>query len=262
MNTLRVLVVNSDTQEAERLAARLADAQHMALPAAGLDEAVEALFVQKFDAVLLGSPLPSQGISEFTAKLRSLERGQRNATPTAVFSVSSELPNGAEWCTGDKGVERTGIDAYLANSFQPATLVEALSGLSAAIHAAGEAPKSQTSEALLFDVEQFREQVGYDEHLMRELIDLFVAESPCQAVEMRDSLAAGDFERLARVAHTIKGSFAAFHAEQARMHAQQLETAAKAADAGQCRDLLSTLEQDLELLEPRLASLRNGASGR
>jgi|SRR5579875_2781277 len=257
MNTLRILVVNSDAQEAERLAGRLADAQHTALPATGLEEAAEALFVQKFDAVLLSSPLPPDSITDFTAKLRKLEKSQRSATPAPVLSLSSEVPNGADWCAGDRGV-----DGYLVESFQPAVLCEAISGLAAAIARAGETPNKEPSESPAFDVEQFRAQVGNDDDLMIEVIDLFLAESPTQLVDMCEALAGGDFDRLGRVAHTIKGSFASLHAGQAYSHARQLETAAKGCDAAQCRQALSALEYDLQVLEPQLLALRGPARPR
>lgn len=263
MNTLRVLVVDSDPRQAERLADRLADARHTALPSAGLEEAAEALFVQKFDAVLLGSPLPSDGVAAFVAKLRQLEKRQRGATPTPVLSLCSEIPNGAEWCAGQASAvasEAITVDGYLAASFQPAVLCEAITALAAAVARTGESRDEKSSDLPLFEPDQFRAQVSGDEELMREIIDLFLAESPTQIVEMCEALAAGDLDRLGRVAHTIKGSFASLHAGQARSHAQQLETAAKHSDAAECRAALSLLQHDLELLEPLLLALRNSSN--
>jgi len=250
MNTLRILVVNSDSGEAERLAGRLTDARHTALRASGLQEASEALLVQKFDAVLLDAALPSDSVADFTAKLRKLERSQRAATPAPVLSLSSRVPNGADWCTGERGV-----DAYLADSFQPAGLFEAVTSLAAAIARSGDQPVDASSGPI-FEVEQFRAQLSNDDDLMEEIIDLFLSEAPGQIIEMREALAALDFQLLARVAHTIKGSFATFHAGPARSHAQQLETAAKECDATQCGQALAALESDLEGLEPQLLELR------
>jgi HPt (histidine-containing phosphotransfer) domain-containing protein/CheY-like chemotaxis protein len=255
MNTLRILVVNDDPGEAERLAGRLSDAHHTALPAIGLEEAAEALFVQRFDAVLLSPALPSEGIADFTAKLRTLERRQRTALPTPILSLSTKVPNGADWCPAGSDV-----DAYLAETFHPAALFEAVTGLAAGIARASGSSTQAKSQSPAFGVEQFRAQVGHDNDLMAEIIDLFLSEAPCQIVEMRDALAATEFERLARVAHTIKGSFATLHAEPARSHAQQLETAAKASDLTQCRQTLAALEHDLELLEPELLSLRKASN--
>lgn len=254
MNRLRVLVVNSDGPEAERLAGRLASAEHSALPACGLEEASEALFVQKFDAVLLGSELPADAVQEFTAKLRELERGQRSASPAPVLSISAEIPDGRTWCVGDQG-----IDAYLAESFQPPALLEAVTSLAASI-ARGDEPSGKANAPMpVFERERFRDHVAHDADLMKEIINLFLAEAPAQIIEMREAIAARDLERTGRIAHTIKGSLATLHAQQARSRAQQLETAARAGNAAQCRESLSALEYDLELLEPELLSLRDGS---
>ena len=250
MNRLRILVVNNNGSEAERLAGQLAGAQHSALAARGLEEASEALFVQKFDAVLLGPELPAEAVRQFTAKLRELERGQPTAAPAPVLSISAQIPDGRAWCAGEQG-----IDAYLAESFQSSALIEAVTSLAAAI-ACGGAPNLEGSVRLpIFEIERFCDQVGQDADLMREIVDLFLVEAPAQLIEMGQAIADGDFQRTGRIAHTIKGSLATLHAQQARSHAQQLESAAKAEDGAQCRGFLSALEQDLEILEPRLLSL-------
>jgi HPt (histidine-containing phosphotransfer) domain-containing protein/CheY-like chemotaxis protein len=257
MNKLRVLVVNDDGQKAEHLAQRLESADHSALPAAGLEEAREALFVQKFDAVLLCSQLPADGVAEFAAKLRELERGQRRAVPAPVLSISSHIPNGADWCAGEGA-----IDGYLAESFQSAVLSEAVTSLAAAIAQASEQSSSVSSELPVLEIEEFRAQVGQDPDLMREIIDLFLLEGPSQVIELRQAMANGDFERAARLAHTIKGSFATLHAQRARSHAQQLETAARERNTTQCRESLSGLEYDLEVLEPQLLAVREACTRR
>ncbi|MBV9761048.1 MAG: Hpt domain-containing protein [Acidobacteriaceae bacterium] len=254
MKTLRVLVVNSDAAEAERITERLSGARHIALPASGLEEASEALSVQKFDAVLLGPRLPSDSVSEFKAKLRSLESRQRGATPAPVLSLAPQLPNGAEWCEGEPD-----IDGYLLDSFQPATLCQAVTSLAQSILRASKSSPDAPSEAAILDLAGFRAQVSDDNDLMQEIIDLFFAECPSQMAEMSDALEAGDLDRLSKVAHTIKGSFAALHAERARRHAQDLETAAKGHGAEECCRRLATLEQDLELLTPQLESARRAA---
>lgn len=253
MNTLRVLVVDQNQEKAERLAGVLANANHSALPATGLEEACEALFVQKFDAVLLGSPLPAEGVAEFAAKLRQLERAQRGGGRTPILSVASEIPNGAEWCSSG-----TEVDGYLVQSFHPTSLWEAVRSLSA-VNADSKQDRELSGELQVLDAHGLREQMGFDRDLIVEIIDLFLSEGPQQVIEMREAMAAGELERVGRLAHTIKGSFSTLHAAIARSHAQQLESAAKHRGAGQCRELVSALEYDLELLEPRLLSLRNSS---
>src|SRR5665213_1421567 len=90
MNTLRVLLVDSDPGQARRIASVLSGANYIVLPTVDLEEASEAVCTQKFDAVLLGSPLPPGGLAEFTANLRALEESQRSRVRTPVLSFSPQ----------------------------------------------------------------------------------------------------------------------------------------------------------------------------
>ena len=114
----------------------------------------------------------------------------------------------------------------------------------------------------VLDADGFRAQVGGDEELLVEIIDLFLTEGPAQILEMREAFAAGDLARVSRVAHTIKGSLGALHAERARATAQDLELTAKDGSSDAARVLVAKLEQEVEALEPALAELRKSAAGR
>ncbi len=243
MNTLRVLLVESDADESQRIFSALTDAKHAVLPAAGLDEASEALTIQKFDAVLLGS-LPPDGLNEFTARLRDTERNQRALGRTPVLSFAAQAPRDLA------------VDGYLPEKFEPATFSEAVASLARGLAGFEGASSGDSSRLPVFEVQGFKAQVAYDDDLVVEIIDLFLVERLAQVAEMRSALAEGKCDQLARVAHTIKGSLSSLHAALARSHAQELELAAKRQDLAACRSSLITLEADLDILEPLLLALR------
>lgn len=251
MNTLRVLLVEHDPSESERISSALLDANHAVIPTSGLDEASEALLIQKFDAVLLGSLPRAHKVAEFTAQLRSLEKQQNAADRTAVIAFfPTPEPNEA-------------IDAYLPQAFEPITFAETVANLARNLRSVGEAGAGiDASDLPVLDVEKFRAQVAYDDELLVEIIDLFLVERIGQMAEMSTALSAGDYDQLARVAHTIKGSLGSLHAAQARSHAQELEFAAKQGEGSACRSSFAALESDLAVLEPLLLSLRVSSSPR
>ncbi len=221
MSALRVLLIDAEAREAERISAILGEANHTVLPATGWEEASEALFVEKFDAVLLGSPLPADGLAQFTAKLRELENRQRESTRIPILSLSKDL-----------------VDA--------SRLTEAVTSLARAIRSSGDPLVGDGLDLPAFEPEKFQAQVGYDPDLLVEVIDLFLAESVDQMREMHEALAAGEYDRLSRAAHTIKGSLSSLHTTAARHHAQELESAAKDGNEQLCRESLSALEDDLD----------------
>ena len=253
MNNLRVLLIERDPEKLKRIQTVLSDASYEVLPATSFGEAMEALQVQRFDAVLIGSPGDSQAQAEFTSALRNLERSHGWPSKTPVLLCSGAVPSGLWTPTQEEW-----IDAYLGEEFVAATFTDAVVRLAKAVSPVTK-PKEQSGNADLpvFEPDKFQAQVAYDRELLVEIIDLFLTERRTQVAEMQAALAASDFSRLNRVAHTIKGSLGSLHASLARVHAQDLESAARAADAQVCRFCLAVLEQDLDTLEPELLALRS-----
>jgi len=253
MDALRVLLIEKDPEESERVSAVLAHAKHDVFPAAGLKDASEALLIQKFDAVLVGQSAAAENVIEFAASLRALETRQRTSVHTAVLSFSPQLSQGSGWCRATDGA----LDGYLPNDFEAEAFSEAVKALARALpkHVATE-QRSADTELPVFDEEQFRGQVGQDRDLLIEIIDLFVAERPGQINEMQTAFAEEDYDRLSRVAHTMKGSLGTLRALQAKARAEELELAARKHDNAVCRLALTALERDLDVLEQYLLGLR------
>jgi HPt (histidine-containing phosphotransfer) domain-containing protein len=228
---LRLLLVEADPQQAERISAALVNANHSVLPATNFQEASEALDIQRFDAVVLGRALQAREMGEFTSKLRTLERSQRASAQTPVLS--------------------------LPEPFEPATLTSAIGNLLRAVGGSAHAVAAGSPDLPVLEPEGFLDQVAYDRSLMVEIIDLFFSERERQIPEMENALAAGEYDRLQRVAHTIKGSLGSLHASRARWYAQSLETAAKERKPVECRQLLTAFEQELDRLDPQLLALRD-----
>ncbi len=255
---LRVLLIDDDPIECERIATRLEKAEHTVLPLSGFDQAAEALEIQRFDAVILPMRIADEQPNSFTAKLRGLEAAGRGTTRIPVLTYLAE--------SDCKTVEQSTVDGYLPRDFEPILFAETVSNLASGLRlserSSKDDPSSPKAAALpIFKAEEFEEQMGFDPELVVELIDLFLVESANQVSEMNEALAAGDFPLLCRVAHTIKGSFGSFYAIQASAHAQCLEHAAKISDELRCRPLLEAVVADLDVLKPELLELRNARVG-
>jgi HPt (histidine-containing phosphotransfer) domain-containing protein/CheY-like chemotaxis protein len=256
MNQLRVLVIERDPLRMQRITAALGDVQFEVMPAASFSEATEALAVQRFDAILVGSQGDTQAQVEFTKGLRTMERSLGILSKTPVLLCSAAVPNGVWTPTNE-----TWVDAYLPEQFVAATFTDAVMRLAQAVSTKPKTAEQASSADLpIFEPEKFQAQVAYDRDLLVEIVDLFLAERHSQIAEMHAALNSTDFKRLSRVAHTLKGSLGSLYASIARSHAQDLELAAKSTDAQVCRFCLAVLEQDLDNLEPKLLELRNSVS--
>jgi two-component system sensor histidine kinase/response regulator len=255
VDTLRVLLIENNPGESQRISLLLEGAHHAVLPLHDLKEAAEALEIQKFDAVLVPSDAPDKELKPFTAKLRQLEQNQRSAVRTPILSVSPEVPIDAGWLE----THETSIDGYLPERFEPAVFAKAVESLAGSLlRASSSTPQSSAEPQTLprFDPDGFQEQMAYDHELAVEIINLFLGECVDQVAEMRQALASGNLPSLSRIAHTIKGSLGSLHAPRSRFYAQELELAAKNGEGRVCGPFLDKLIQELEALRPELIHLR------
>ncbi|MBV8550889.1 MAG: Hpt domain-containing protein [Acidobacteriaceae bacterium] len=246
MTNFRVLFIEREPEAAERISALLSRANHTVFATSSLQEAFEALGLEKFDAVLLGASVPLPERESFATGLRHLERRQAVNRRTPALLLSPHITADQGWAPGLE----SNIDGYLAERFEPDTLAAAIQNLSRA----NAAPPDGDEQQPVFVPEEFRDQCVNEPQLMVEIINLFLAEQGDQLLAMSDALAGSRFEHLARTAHTIKGSLAALHAMRARHRAQILESAAKEKDEAGCQAALLALEEDLEELKPVLAA--------
>ena len=249
MNSLRLLLVDGGSAKSDAISTTLASANHIVLPTTGLDEAGEALFVEQFDAVLLASHFPANTLADFTAKLRRVEQGQRTATRIPVLALQSV------------STAESSCDGYVHEPIDPVGLTQAVRSLAAALGKPMEMKvASEVDNLPILEPEKFEEQVGGDDELMVEIIDLFLEERKGQVVGMDDCIANQDWVSLSKIAHTIKGSLASLHATRSRARAQELETASKNGDAEVSVRAHRQLIRDLEILEPVLLELRDSVN--
>lgn len=91
---------------------------------------------------------------------------------------------------------------------------------------------------------------------LRELIDIFLADTPQRFNEIHVSLAQRDAPTLMRAAHSIKGAAGNFGARDLARQAQQIETYAKTADFAAAESLLPALETEYSRVKAAMESLR------
>jgi HPt (histidine-containing phosphotransfer) domain-containing protein len=111
------------------------------------------------------------------------------------------------------------MDDYVSKPFRPHELfaaVERVTPVTDGAEARGDlSPAFNRDEAL--------RNVGGDDAILAEMVELFATECPKQMAEISAAYEAGDSVALSRAAHTLKGSVSLFGAEQARAAAQRLE---------------------------------------
>ncbi|MHC4816980.1 MAG: response regulator [Planctomycetota bacterium] len=189
-------------------------------------EAVAAATSGSFGLVLLDLELPGMGGLEATAAIRAQDK---------------ELPIIAMTAHRDRRDEciAAGMSGYITKPIRADGLRTAMdqvrAGLdwSAALHSlAGRASLLETAVAA------------------------FVDEGPALLREISDAVEHGDAERLARAAHTIRGSLGYFGVQRPVELAGRLEDMGRGADLGSAPDTLAELETEVQRLLPHLEGFR------
>jgi HPt (histidine-containing phosphotransfer) domain-containing protein len=95
-------------------------------------------------------------------------------------------------------------------------------------------------------------RVGGDEELLRELIEVFLGDSPKWLDDLRKAAAGRNAVDLRRAAHTIKGAVGYFGADEASAAAERLQELGRAGDIVAALAVVPELEHTLERLTAAL----------
>ena len=228
--TSKVLLVEDDQTRAGRITEALHGCGIEAFLTPGVKEAEEALAIRQFDVVLLSS---QTGAPE---AIRELQAVTRRLCPSAKFFV---------WGACEANL----CDVVLPASMNHADLGRELSRAYVEKRADGD---SSASLLPRFDLSAFKQQMGGDSDLMREIVGIYFEESAGQMRDLAEALDRGENTRASRLAHSLKGSLGSLHAARARHGAQTLESAAAAGEAERSRSAFVALRDAVEELAPDL----------
>jgi len=104
-------------------------------------------------------------------------------------------------------------------------------------------------------IEELRSLNPEDDSFLRDLIQIYLDDSPQRIAEIEQSLAQGDAERLTRAAHSLKGSSANFGAVQLRAVSEQIEKLGRQGALGEVPAQLPKLKAEFEQVQADLRAL-------
>lgn len=96
---------------------------------------------------------------------------------------------------------------------------------------------------------------GDGDEFLREIVGIFLEDTPQRLTELDESLAAGDAPKFVRAAHSIKGSSANLGALQLRSAAERLEQHAKTQGLGDVAALVTAVKAEFARAQRELATL-------
>ena len=242
---------------------------HQTLVANNGVEAVDLWQREPFDVILMDMQMPEMNGYEATAAIRSKEQGTGRRIP--IVAMTAEAMKGdREHCL------EAGMDDYISKPFEPESLYRVIAAVPAeACAAAGmlvaeavsrpAAAPAKASEPSnndgLIDWELARKNTGNDAALLKDLVQIFLAECPHMLAEIRQATETSDAGLLRRAAHTMKGSAAIFGSQPVLDAALRLEMMGRENNFARAAQELARLESGTSrLLEVMNAPRDSGTS--
>jgi PAS domain S-box-containing protein len=255
---LRVLLAEDNVVN-QRLAVRILEKAGHAVRVAGTGrQALAALERERFDVVLMDVQMPEMGGLEATAAIRQREHEEGGHTPVIALTAHA-MKGDRERCLA------AGMDGYVAKPIRDRELFAALEQVIKTHAPAGarggpgdEAPVHSPGEGGVvvedFDRAAALERCGDDPGLLRELIDMFLAEIPGWMASLEQGLKAGDADQVKRMAHTIKGAVGTFAATPAWDAAFRVETLGRENALAEAGPAWQEMQAVIERLKGALAA--------
>jgi HPt (histidine-containing phosphotransfer) domain-containing protein len=103
-----------------------------------------------------------------------------------------------------------------------------------------------------WDLKELIERLGGDHEFLRELLVMFREEVRVNLEKARTAIETGDYERLSRTAHTMKGMLRNLSMGAAAETAAALEKASQGNQQGYSKQLLEELVKELEEILPEV----------
>ena len=273
---LRVLVAEDNAINQKLMRRWLEDQGHRVEVVENGKAAVAALAAGRVDLALLDVEMPEMDGLQAAQAIRAREEREGSGHVPLIVVTAYAMKGDRERCL------QAGFDAYVSKPVQVDELLDEIDRLAGPAHESDEdavrlslPPPPPPGHALpaavelreapapterLYDREKALARAGGDAELLRELLEVFLEESPRWLDDIDAALGAGDVRKLQRGAHTVKGAVDNFGAPAAFAAALVLEQMARAGDIAGAPQASAALRALVEQLAAELtAELREGA---
>lgn len=251
---LHILLVE-DNPVNQRLAVRLLEKRgHSVVVANNGKEALVELAKAPFALVLMDVQMPEMDGFAATKAIRQQEESTGAHIPIVALTAHA-MRGDRDRCLA------AGMDAYLSKPLQAQQMFEVIEQLAFPSTerqgGRGEESEEEASNAV-FDQQVALARVEGDPELLREIVGLFMLETPELQSAIRESITRQDGRALEMAAHSMKGAVSSFGARAAREAALKLEVMGRDGDLTQAMLASAELEREIARLTRALAEFRGG----
>jgi len=245
-HSLRVLVAEDHPINQRVVTRLLQHLGHRADVAANGREAIEAVSRERYDVVLMDIQMPEMDGISATRAIVAQRRAAGLTTPRVVAMTANAMPGDREACI------TAGMDGYLAKPIELQALADVLRNSLAEVPTEAVAP---AIDAARLDHLQSMQDASRPS-MVRELIDLFSADSAAHVQRIVDAHARGDAEALRTLAHRFLSATQNIGALRLSALCAHIETVAREGHLSAARSSVQALAPERESALAALDALR------
>jgi len=229
----RVLVVEDNLINLKVLTRILQDSGCLADAACNGIEALEAMATNVYDAIIMDVQMPEMDGIEASRIIREYETQSGGHTPIIGLTAYATEEDRQRCLTA-------GMDEYIAKPVEPELVLQAMDRLIGGDSRDQADNKSGCPPAATaFDAEALLKRIGGRRKMMKELLEIFVADIPVQIEIIEQAVANQHYRQIERIAHRLKGSAGTICAGLIYDSFVKIEQAALARDSRKLKSLLS-----------------------
>jgi PAS domain S-box-containing protein len=215
---LKILVADDDSMNRTVTTKLLTKAGHEVVTVRDGREAVERVKSGRFDLIFMDLQMPEIDGLEAAARIRAHEITLRDRRTPIVALTANARTDDRDHCLN------SGMDGYLVKPVE----IRSLLAVVERVGAETESPTgSERGAPSVVDTSELESLVQGDDAVLREVLELFVEQTPALVDDISRSLDARDWSAAERGAHRLKGSLLTLGASDAAAIASRLEIAAR-----------------------------------
>jgi signal transduction histidine kinase/CheY-like chemotaxis protein len=178
-------------------------------------QALEKLKTKKYDLILMDIQMPEMDGYETTQHIRNNDNIQISQTPIIALTAHASSSE-AEKCIN------LGMNAYLAKPFKTELLKNQI------LNTLNTLNKNQVFETKKhYDLTYLKEHADGDENFLREMIQIFLKDTPQIISDLKTSINEENFEKIKFNSHSMKGGFLTLGITQAGELIREIERMAE-----------------------------------
>ncbi len=250
---LRLLLAEDSPVNRQITALLLEKRGHEVVAVENGKDALSRLEKQRFDVVILDEEMPQMGGLEAVRAIRQMEASTGRHIPTVLVTG-----NGSE--AARRKSREAGLDAHIAKPFQDEELFRTVESLCGAGVASAESSTAEKGTAVAqgFDAQDLLRRVGGNPKVLRDLVRIFLEDTPKRRFAIRKAVAHKDGEALARAAHALRGSVSMLGANEIAEDARKIEAMGRSGRIAEAGKILAPFESKLSGFERLIAGVAAG----